>query len=169
MKLTRYLGLGVNVGLIPTVKISFYGKAQLSYQEYDAYAHLYPFGGGFFLGSGIGYETMRGSISETVSVPATAPDGQPQSVTVAAKASVRSLVLTPQIGYFYTSKWGFSIGLDVGAQVPIAPSEITFTTTLPPSVPQQYADATLGDAKDTVKKVGQQIVPTLNFKIGWLL
>jgi hypothetical protein len=168
MKLTRFLGLGVNVGLIPTVKISFYGQAKLSYQEYDAYARIYPFGGGFFLGTGVGYETMKGSISQTVDVPAM--QGFPaQQVSLSSAASVRSLILTPQIGYFYTTGPGFSIGLDVGAQVPIAPSDTTFSTTIPANVPQELADPTINEVKGTLKKVGQQVVPTFNFRIGWLL
>ena len=34
VKLTRYVGAGINIGIIPTLKISYYGQATLAYQEY---------------------------------------------------------------------------------------------------------------------------------------
>jgi hypothetical protein len=157
------------VGVIPTVKLSLYGQAKLSYQEYDAYARIYPFGGGFFLGSGEGYETMKGSFSQSVDVPEIPGISAAQQVTISSEASVRSLILTPQIGYFYTTGPGFSIGIDVGAQVPIAPSDTSFTTSVPAGVPPELADPTINEVKGTLKKVGQQVVPTFNFRIGWLL
>src|SRR5581483_5277603 len=55
IKVTRYFGAGLNVGLIPAVKLSFYGDADLSYQHYEIYGRVFPFGGSFLLGAGVGY------------------------------------------------------------------------------------------------------------------
>lgn len=167
MKLTRFLGFGVNIGVIPQAQLSLYGKATLSYQEYDAYAHLYPFGGSFFLGAGVGYATMKGSLSQSVDIPNSG--SPPQTVTVAADASVRSLILTPQIGYLYTTTPGFSIGIDIGLQVPIAPSQTSLTLTFPEQAPKSAVDSVSADVNDTLHKIGQQVVPTVNLKVGWLL
>jgi hypothetical protein len=170
-KLTRYLGFGLNIGLIPTVKIAMYGEATLSYQEYDVYGRIYPFGGGFFLGVGVGYETVRGTLVNTIAT------GYPQypQLDITSEASVRSMVLTPQIGYFYTFGAGFSLGLYGGAQVPIAASDISFTTQVPnlpaaaqPFV-QTYIDQNDAKVRDTLNTIGQTVVPAAGVQIGWLL
>lgn len=170
MKLTRFLGFGVNVGVIPTVQLSLYGKATLSYREYDAYGRLYPFGGSFFVGAGVGYATTRGSFSDTVDIPVIAGvTTAPQQVGVRTEGAVRSMILTPQIGFLHTSKWGPSIGLDVGAQVPIAPSQLSYTTTLSPGVPESFGASTTDAVRETLEKIGKQVVPTVNLRVGWLL
>jgi hypothetical protein len=175
IKLTRYLGGGVNVGLIPTIKVSMYGEAELSYQEYDAYGRIFPFGGMFFLGAGAGYATMTGSFKNSYDVrpyKAIAPS-LPDTLFVESKASVRTLVLTPQIGLLHTFGSGFTLGIDVGLQVPLAPSEIKFSTVVPPQVPPEVVDKYVkpNDQKvrDTLEKLGRATVPTLNVRIGWLL
>jgi hypothetical protein len=174
LKVTPYLGGGVNVGLIPTVKIGYYGEATLFYQEYDAYARVYPFGGAFFVGSGVGYETVRGTLTNTYdlsSYQALVP-GLPASFEYRSEASVRTLVVTPQFGLFHTFGSGFSIGIDVGAQIPIAPSQVAFSSQVPTDVPQQAVDEALGphdqQVKDTLERVGRTPIPTFNLRIGWL-
>ena len=169
-KLTRYLGFGANVGIIPQVKVSLYGDATLSYQEYDAYGRLYPFGGSFFLGCGAGYATMKGSFSDTADIPAIPELMVPaQRATIKSEAEVKSLIVTPQLGFLHTYGSGFSLGVDFGAQVPIAPSQIKFKTQLPEGVPAAYADPASAKVRSTLESVGKQIVPTINFRIAFLL
>lgn len=177
LKVTPYLGLGVNVGLIPTVRISYYGDATLSYREYDVYGHIFPFGGAFFLGAGVGYATINGTLSRTFDVSEYANQfpqlGLPSSLYYDSQASVRTLVLTPQIGFLHTFGSGFSIGMDIGGQIPIAPSQIEFQSQTPPDVPQALVDQYLGPndqkVRDTLDKIGRTPIPTINFRIGWLL
>jgi hypothetical protein len=183
LKLTAYLGGGVNIGLIPSTRISYYGAATLSYQEYDVYGRLFPFGGGFFLGASVGYATIKGSLKnsyDTSSYLSTLPSGLsiPNPLTYESQGSVRTMVLTPQIGYFYTTGIGLSFGLDFGAQVPIAPSKISYSSqlSLPAGTPQQVKDAIQtqyidpNDKKvyDTLHAIGRTILPTINLRVGWL-
>ena len=174
LKVTRFFGAGINVGLIPTVKVGFYGDATVAYQEYDAYGHIYPFGGAFFIGTGIGYATVHGTLSNQFSVP-----NIPTAITVNSEASVRTLVLTPQLGFMHVFKFGFAIGFGVGAQVPVAPSQVDFTTVapmLPPglevfenTVRTQYINPNDAKVRDTLDKVGRTPLPTFDLKIGWFL
>lgn len=175
LKITRFFAAGVNVGLIPTVHLALYGEATLEYQEYDAYGRLHPFGGALFLGAGVGYERVTGTLAKDLDVSAyqaLAP-GLPPQLALRSEGSVQTLVVTPQLGIFHTFKPGFSIGLDVGAQIPIAPSDVKFATEVPPSVPQELVDAlvTPNDEKvrSTLDRVGQSPLPTFNVRIGWLL
>ena len=175
IKLTRYLGAGVNVGLIPKIKVSLYGEAELSYQEYDAYGRLFPFGGRFFVGAGVGYATIKGSFKSSYDVrpyQAIAPS-LPDTLAVESIASVRTLVLTPQIGLQHTFGSGFTLGIDGGLQVPLAPSEIRFETRLPVAVPpevtEKYVKPNDQKVRDTLETIGRATVPTLNLRAGWML
>jgi hypothetical protein len=181
LKLTRFFGAGVNIGLIPTVKIAYYGDATLSYQEYDAYGHIYPFGGAFFLGAGVGYATIHGTLASKFNlapVQAMYPGvtGIPASVDVSSEGQVRTLVLTPQLGFLKVFDIGFAIGIDVGAQIPIAPSKVEFSTAAPglpdpiASVVQTtYINPNDEKVRSTLDKIGRTPLPTFNFKIGWFL
>jgi hypothetical protein len=175
IKLTRYFGAGLNVGLIPAIKLSLYGQAALSYQEYDLYGRLFPFGGDLFLGAGVGYASIKGSFSSSYDVSAfrsIAPN-LPSPLFVVSEGSVRTLVLTPTIGLLHTFGSGFTFGIDVAAQIPIAPSTTRFNTRLPSAVPAQVIDQYVkpNDKKvqDTLDTVGRTILPTLNLRVGWLI
>ena len=176
LKLTRFIGLGVNVGLIPTVKVRYYGEAAQKYQEYDAYGHIYPFGGSFFLGAGVGYAQIDGTLVNRFNLAALNQPGVSGMVDVTSDASVRTLVLTPQIGFLKIFDVGFAIGIDIGAQIPIAPSEVKFNT-VTVGIPQglnDYVRTTYINPNDekvrsTLNTLGRTPLPTFNFKIGWFL
>jgi hypothetical protein len=169
MKLTRFVGLGINVGLIPTVKIQYYGEAAQKYREYDAYAHIYPFGGSFFFGTGVGYAQIDGTLYNRFRVAGYAVD-------VTSDATVRTLVLTPQVGFLKIFDVGFAVGFDLGAQIPIAPSQVEFNTVsvgIPPElaamIQRDYINPNDEKVRHTLDTVGRTPLPTFNFKIGWFL
>jgi hypothetical protein len=173
IKLTRYFGAGVNIGLIPSIRLAYYGEAELAYQEYDIYGRIFPFGGALFAGAGVGYARAAGNIRTTVPVPPVPMVPLPPSVSIASETSVRVMVLTPTIGLLHTFGSGFTIGVDAGAQIPIAPSESTFETTifpaLPPDKQQQYVEPNERQVRDTLDTMSRTIIPTLNLRIGWLI
>jgi len=179
LKLTRYFGAGVNVGLIPTVRINYYGEASQKYQEYDAYGHIYPFGGSFFLGAGVGYAQIDGTLVtrfNLADIPQAAQAGLSGSVSATSDASVRTLVLTPQLGFLKIFEVGFAIGFDVGAQIPIAPSEVRFSTVAPTipgvaadTIQTKYINPNDEKVRSTLNTLGRTPLPTFNFKIGWFL
>jgi hypothetical protein len=183
IKLTRYFGAGLNIGLIPSIKLSLYGDAQLSYQEYDLYGRLFPFGGSFFVGAGVGYASISGSFQGSYDITPLLNDPNfkpppnvpkiPNPLPIGSEGSVRTLVLTPMIGLLHTFGSGFTIGIDLGAQVPIAPSETHFDPQLPPGIPpaiiDQYIKPNNDKVQDTLNTIGHAIVPTLNLRVGWLL
>jgi hypothetical protein len=176
MKLTKYLGAGLNIGVIPAIKLSIYGEAELSYQEYDIYGRIYPFGGGFFLGAGVGYETVKGTLTDSINASSLANEypglGIPDIIEYQAEGRVRTMILTPQIGYFHTAKSGFSLGIFIGAQFPIAPSDIDFETTvegLPEVAIERYVAPLDKKVRDTLETVARQPLPSFGLQIGWLL
>ena len=121
----------------------------------------------------------QGSLKERFSLsgfqipPGLLPPGYvlPDSVEYTSSGSVRAMVLTPQIGYLHTFGSGFSVGFDLGAQIPIAPSEISVESSIKPKELAQLPEfqETEKAVRDTLEKVGATPLPTVNFRIGWLL
>jgi hypothetical protein len=179
MKITEYFGAGLTYGVIPTIQLSLYGEATVSYHHLDFYGRIYPFGGAFFIGAGAGYATIEAELENTFDVPTMYQQaGLPASITYDSKGSVKTLVLTPTIGLLHTFDVGFSLGIDAGVQLPIAPSEITYerSSTQIPNAPQalvnqlnQFATPIDEGVKDTLETVGRTPLPTFNLRIGWLL
>jgi hypothetical protein len=183
VKITRFFGAGVNLGLIPKVQLSYYGEATLSYKHLDFYGRIYPFGGGVFVHGGVGYATVDGTLTKTIALKDFNPS-LTQSVNYESEGSVKTLMLTALLGYFHTFDIGFSMGLDAGAQIPIAPSEVKFESKVPSSqvdqLPEPFrtqAKAQLNrqvtqgdqDVRDSLESIGRTIIPTINFRIGWIL
>jgi len=174
IRLTRYFGAGVRVGLIPTVHFAYYGQATVSYQDYGAYAHLHPFGGGFLLGAELGYASVKAHYAGSYDTSRYAALGAPSSITTVNDGSVQTLVVTPELGYIYTWRAGFTFGFDVGAQIPAASSHIKFTqhvvaAGLPSDLLAPYLAPDQEKVRQTLAKVGQTVLPAFHLRIGWLL
>jgi hypothetical protein len=102
----------------------------------------------------------------------------PNPLVYESNGSVKTMIITPQFGYFYTTDIGFSIGLDLGAQIPIAPSDVNYESklSLPPGTPDVVASSIQSKyvapndkkVKDTLETIGRTPLPTLNLKVGWL-
>jgi hypothetical protein len=172
IKLTKYFGAGINYGIVPTIQFAYYGEATVRYQGVGIYGHIHPFGGGFFLGASIGYAHVRGTYEDQFPVPMAG------NFPYESEATMQTLVLTPELGYFYTFKSGFTLGVESGLQIPVAPSEIHFKSSVnypdefgPETralVQDQLIEPTDEMVQDTLEKVGQTILPTIGIKIGWL-
>ena len=176
LKLTRYFAAGINIGISPDVKFSFYGDATLNYNAYQIYARAHPFGGGFYLGAAIGYAHARGTDEQTIAVPASVAAVYPSlgsQVSLKSEGTVQTMVVTPELGYFYIFKSGFALGLGAGVQLPIASSDVHFEQDVNANVPEevlkQYLDPTARAVQDTLERVGQTPLPTVSLYVGWLL
>lgn len=174
-KFFDYLGFGLNMGMIPDIKISYYGEATLKYREYDAYGRLYLFGGGFFVGAGVGYHSADGTFVKSIPTPI---PGVP-TYEVTSHGSVKAMILTPQLGWFSVFGSGFALGFDVGAQIPIAPSTVKYSTDLPPNLPagippevltqaQQLVDSSNQEVINTLEKIGKTPIPVFNIRLGYM-
>lgn len=176
IKLTKYFGAGINYGIVPTLQFAYYGDATVAYQGVDIYGHIHPFGGGLFLGAAIGYAHVRGTYTETFDISAYVPMPIPgvdlKSFDYTSEATMQTLVLTPELGYFYTFKSGFTFGVEAGLQIPIAPSEIEFKSHVDADIPDQVVDQfvtpTDKRVQETLERVGQSVLPTIGIKMGWL-
>jgi hypothetical protein len=173
-RLGRYVGAGFTYGVIPTVKISYYGQAALSYREFEGNLSLYPFAGAFFLGTGFGYASAEGTLERTFDLSAygSVLGSLPKSLEYSSEASVSAFVLTPRIGFLKRFDSGFTLGADVGAQIPVSTSDVTFTSHLPAGVPKEvktaYVDPNDAEVRATIGKAARTPIPTFGVRIGWM-
>lgn len=166
VKLTKYFGAGINFGLVPEIEFSYYGDATVSYQSYDAFGHIHPFGGGFFLGARIGYAAIEGSYASDIRVSSGGFSG---TLTYDSRAKVKTMVLTPELGYLVTFDSGFTFGVDFGAQIPVAPSRIRFEDQVRTDLPVDAGLENDEKVRDTLERVGRTVLPTAHLRIGWML
>jgi hypothetical protein len=164
-KLWGLVGLGFNYGSIPDMQVSFYGDATVRYRQMDAYARVYPFRGGFYLGSGFGYHSVKGTHTNRVEV--NSPVGK-HEFSIESEGSVRSMIVTPQLGYFRNFDFGLALGFGIGAQIPVAPSEVTYQSRPSPSVPTEVVQAADKQVVDTLRTIGRTPLPQVEVRAGWL-
>ena len=160
-KLWGLFGFGFNIGRIPDMQLSFYGKALVRYRQWDLYTRLYPFRGGFYLGMGVGRHSVHGTIDNSIIV-ANKP------YTTNSVGSVDSLIITPQVGYFRNFPFGLALGFGIGAQVPVAPSDVVFQSTASASVPREVVQTADQQIVDTLRTIGRTPLPQLELRVGWL-
>src|ERR1035437_9538419 len=114
------------------------------------------------------------------------PRHQPHAESFAVEASSRFRLMVVRFFRritmaFHTFGSGFSLGFDVGLQVPIAPSQVTFKSQVnllaDPQIPEatrqqlnnQYVKPTDDQVRGTLENIGRSIIPTFNVRIGWLI
>lgn len=174
VKITDYFGVGVTYGVIPNVTLPVAGEATIGYQQYELYGRVYPFGGAFFLGAGIGYVTVEGKHERTVDISAYANKnpGLPSSVSYEGSGSMKTLVLSPAFGFLKRFDPGFTVGVDFAAVLPIAPSDIELKRKLSEAVPDQVVDQYFKqydeDINDTLEFIGRTPLPAVNVRLGWI-
>jgi hypothetical protein len=127
------------------------GSAKLQLRAFQGIARWFPFSGSFFIGSGIGYQTFRASLTNT-----------DQGNTLVTTADLSGVFVSPQLGWLFVWQSGFALGLTFGAQIPLPKDPVATTTyngqPVPsmagPGFPREVVDKS-NDMKDTVQTLGK--------------
>jgi hypothetical protein len=160
----RTLALGVQYSMLPTLSLPD-NQASLELDAAQATFRWFPFHGVFYLGSGFGYQRLRASLGQT------ADGGNLQVV-----ADMSTFFLSPQIGWLWITHSGFSIGINVGVQIPFPrePSvDVTYNGQPLPSqgAPPGVASSASDDKKkveDVARIIMRYPIPNLDLlKIGF--
>lgn len=118
-KLYGWAAVGVQGGWVPETKLPLGEDARVVRVSGEAFARVHPFRGGFFLGCGIGAAQMKGSLfTETQAFG--------QTVDARARVFVRTVYVTPQLGYQWMFGHAVTAAINVGVQVPVAPGDPTY-------------------------------------------
>jgi hypothetical protein len=164
VKVRRTLALGVQYSMLPTLSLPD-NQASLKLDAAQATFRWFPFHGVFYLGGGFGYQRLRASLGQTV-------DGGSLQVV----ADMSTFFLSPQIGWLWITHSGFSIGLNLGVQIPFPREpavDVTYNGQPLPSqgAPSGVASAASDDKKkveDVARIIMRYPIPNLDLlKIGF--
>jgi hypothetical protein len=143
-RIGKYLGVGFDYQALPKVN---FNPVAASTSLVSGNARVYPFGGAFFVSAGIGYQSIKGEVSEG-NISVSAESGFP-----AAMASIGVM-----------GKSGFVLGADLGFLFPLSPMRIRVHENIGDlaqnGVPQADIDKARADAESSVNKV-LKAVPVL--------
>lgn len=144
-----WVSLGFGMGGVPSalgdplLQAGGVKQGQLSSWSADASLLLHPFRGSFFLGASLGH----------MSLDAQAPtQAGPVSVSVATQ------YVSPRLGWLATWDSGFSLGFDVGAQLPLSPE----VTAVAPAGKQSNVES-------LARSLAALPLPTVGLRLGWML
>ena len=140
IKVRRTLALGVQYSVLPTLSLPD-DAASLQLDAAQGTFRWFPFGGVFYLGGGFGYQRLRASIGQTI-------DGGGLRVV----ADMSTFFVSPQLGWLWFTHSGFSIGLNLGVQIPFPREPNVDVTYGGQPLPSQGAPANVASAADNDRK-----------------
>jgi hypothetical protein len=144
MRFERSVGLGLEYSVLPKSTIA---GVETTLWAIAADVRIFPFREGFFLGASAGHQHVGAATSTTL----TGPVG----------ISAETWFVNPRIGYLTSFRSGFTIGIDVGAQIPMS---AVFSDNLPAGL------SATQNVIDVARLVGKGVLPTVNLlRIGLMI
>jgi hypothetical protein len=147
-----HLGVAAQYSMLPDLQTPG-GEAKLQLRAFQGVARYFPFGGSFFIGGGLGYQTFKASLTSEV-----------MGSSLTTTADLSGMFVSPQLGWLLVWHSGFALGITIGAQVPIPKDPVATTMyngqkvgDMPSAgVPQEVVDRAKSN-QDTVETVGKFI------------
>ena len=148
-KPVRWLSAGFGIGGLPAslgdavLSAASVQGASLTTISIEGALQAFPFGGSFFLGAAFGHLGLSAAAS-TKAGP--------------VQIDISSLYFAPRLGWLAVFDSGFSLGLDLGAQLPISPQ-----------VSSSGARQAAANVESLARTLAALPLPTLSIRMGWLL
>jgi hypothetical protein len=141
-----YAAVGAEYGALPAVTID---GVRTSLWSLAGDVRVFPFRGAFFIGLRAGRQHVEATTTVTVMSFGSATE----------VLDLDAWFLNPRIGFLWTSREGFTLGIDAGVQIPLGP---TLSSTLPLAL--------YPEAESTIHALGSSAIPTIDLlRIGLLL
>lgn len=131
IKYKRFLGANLELGFLPEVGVPGIDNTHIHQEMFDAGLRVYPFGGAFFLGCGIGAQSITVITQQSQ-----------QGFTGNATASVNTTFVSPRLGWLYRFDFGLAIGADFAVQIPVGGSTAISVDNVNISPPKEVTDIT---------------------------
>jgi hypothetical protein len=166
--------IGFNLGGFAYTVQASSGAIPLSMAAGNVHARWAPFHGTFFLGLAAGVQKVGASVSKSYSVTDSS-SGSSIAVPALAALNVTSPFITPHLGWYVATRWGFTFGIEGGLQIPINTSsdidlEITDATQaqyldlIKSSQPYQDAETNI---ENEIGKYLNIKLPYAAIRLGW--
>lgn len=171
--LVKAFSLGIGYG--QTEVSRNFGKSidqmKVQVQEWDFRVRYHPFLGDFFVGIASGVMNLKFEAQKKASTTA---NGQTINGVVASTSEIRSKFINPHIGWITREDSGFTIGFELGLNIPIKSSSSFKSEALDSALDSELKEddefkEQKKDLEDLVGKVEKTVIPYINFlRIGWL-
>lgn len=119
------------------------------FSAWEADLRVYPFAGSFFIGSGLGRQSFKSSVTETTTLG-----------NYNGSVAVSSTYAAPRIGYQWTFGPGLVVGMDAGVQLKLSSDA---QVSLPPGSPADMQS----QADRVVDVFGNYPLPSVHLRVGW--
>lgn len=175
------LTAGVDVIYADTIGVSFSAgrsgteidSTDIEIRSWDIGVSWFPFGGSFFIGALYGDQGIVGKRTVDLKVDAS---GIPLTVPTTLRLEITSKYLTPHLGWYARWDSGFSLGFDIGVQLPSSSSSELQTSFANVSAASETYVRNSDDYKknkkdveDAAELIGKKAIPYINLiKLGWL-
>jgi hypothetical protein len=139
----------------------------------DIRVRYFPFQGSFFLGLTGGVQNLAVSASQTFNVDL--GGGQTAAVPASASVAVFSPYITPHLGWFVVTRWGFTFGLEGGVQFATSATSTVNISTSDPTLSQYLSlvqqlpayQQIQGTVQDDINKYATHWLPYTSIRLGW--
>jgi hypothetical protein len=119
------------------------------FSAWEADLRVFPFAGNFFVGSGLGRQSFKASVTQSTTLG-----------NYDGSVAVSTTYATPRVGYLWTVGPGVVLGVDGGVQLKLSSNA---QVTLPPGSPQDMQ----AQADRVVDVFGNYPLPSVHFRLGW--
>jgi hypothetical protein len=119
------------------------------FAAWEADLRVFPFAGNFFVGSGLGRQSFKASVTQSTTLG-----------NYDGSVAVSTTYATPRIGYQWTVGPGIVLGVDGGVQLKLSSDA---QVSLPPGSPADMQ----AQADRVVDVFGNYPLPSVHFRLGW--
>lgn len=152
------------------------GSIKLNYMQFETKGMYFPLAGSFFMGLALGYRIV--GLASSAVVQAEIPESPtPVPTNISLDVITSSVYATPEVGWLYRFENGFTLGTDIGVQLPIR-SDVDITIDLKNTSPflitsiqrsPQYVSLRRQMVNDVYDFLSGSPIPYWNIiKVGWL-
>lgn len=133
-------------------------KIEATFSNYEIRGRLHPFAGSFFLGLGLGTQSIKIKATDSIS-----------STNVDLNLDIASTYMVPHIGWLTVYSFGLTFGFDIGTVIPSGVKS-TVTSNANSTIQAQSEYQKLkSDAQSAGDKLGKTSLPYVTLlKVGWL-
>lgn len=155
LKPNELLGFGVGFSMIPRIEVDEFAANMYAF---NAVGRIFPFKGSFYVGLGAGVQNINVEAYQDI-----------RNQRYTGQVEHTSLFVTPQVGWLWMWDSGFTLGLNLGAQIPLTSSpEVTIRNAAGREVDPGRAAELRDDVNDVAKVLGFYPLPAFDLlKIGF--
>jgi len=119
------------------------------FSAWEADVRVFPFAGNFFVGSGLGRQSFKSSVTQSTTFG-----------NYNGSVAVGTTYATPRVGYLWTVGPGVVLGVDAGVQLKLSSDA---QVSLPPGSPPDMQS----QADRVVDVFGHYPLPSMHLRVGW--